>query len=346
MREVFRAALPRGFFLEADNRMVLEGYLRERGWIGPMEPIASVGKAGEGNMNLTLRVTTPRRSLVLKQARPWVEKYPAYAAPVERARVEARFYALTGVHAGLRALMPAHLGADDASCIQCFEDLGEAADCTDLYGQGDVSEEEEADLLAWLGALHQLPKPAPREAVANLGMRALNHAHIFEIPYADPPALDLDAITPGLSALAAALRRDSAFTSAIAKLGRVYLDDGPSLLHGDFYPGSWLRASGGVRVIDPEFAFHGRPEFDVGVFLAHFAFGRRRMVHFVAEVVRRYRGPADFRWPLAMQFAGAELTRRLLGVAQLPLRADLAQKRAWLKQARRLVLEPQVESWR
>ena len=44
-------------------------------------------------MNCTLRVTTTRRSFILKQARPWVEKYPQIAAPVERARVEAAFYA-------------------------------------------------------------------------------------------------------------------------------------------------------------------------------------------------------------------------------------------------------------
>ena len=33
----------------------------------PIETIVSVDKAGEGNMNLTLRVTTDQRSVIVKQ---------------------------------------------------------------------------------------------------------------------------------------------------------------------------------------------------------------------------------------------------------------------------------------
>ena len=43
---------------------------------------------GEGNMNYTLRVRTNGRSIILKQARPWVEKYPVIDAPDERAVVK------------------------------------------------------------------------------------------------------------------------------------------------------------------------------------------------------------------------------------------------------------------
>ena len=45
---------------------------------------------------------------------------------------------------------------------------------------------------------------------------------------------------------------------------------------------------------------------------------------------------------LARRYAGVEIMRRLIGVAQIPtLRADLAQKAAWLDLSRRLVLEPE-----
>src|SRR2546421_5684303 len=45
----------------------------------------SAAPAGEGNMNYTLRIGTSERSFVMKQARPWVEKYPHIAAPWDRA---------------------------------------------------------------------------------------------------------------------------------------------------------------------------------------------------------------------------------------------------------------------
>ena len=58
----------------------------------PTETIVSVDKAGEGNMNLTLRVTTDQRSVIVKQARPWVEKYPDIEASDERILAEIDFY--------------------------------------------------------------------------------------------------------------------------------------------------------------------------------------------------------------------------------------------------------------
>ena len=41
---------------------------------------------------------------------------------------------------------------------------------------------------------------------------------------------------------------------------------------------------------------------------------------------------------LALQFAGMEIMRRLIGVAQLPLAADLSRKEALLATSRDLVL--------
>ena len=59
----------------------------------------------------------------------------------------------------------------------------------------------------------------------------------------------------------------------MAKVGDIYLsDDGGVLLHGDYYPGSWLKTDAGFRVIDPEFCFLGPPEFDLGVLAAHWIF--------------------------------------------------------------------------
>jgi hypothetical protein len=54
--------------------------------------------------------------------------------------------------------------------------------------------------------------------------------------------------------------------------------------------------------------------------------------------LRNDAAPADFSLPLALASAGTEVIRRLLGVAQLPLRADLATKATWLAAARQFVV--------
>jgi len=129
--------------------------------------------------------------------------------------------------------------------------------------------------------------------------------------------------------------------AAVETLGRVYLRDGGTLLHGDFFPGSWLRTAEGPRIIDPEFCFLGAPEFDVGVLVAHLlladqppAIVDRALTGYAERIGTR---PDEASRALVMRFAGVEMMRRLIGVAQLPLTASLARKRTWLRQVREMV---------
>ena len=105
---------------------------------------------------------------------------------------------------------------------------------------------------------------------------------------------------------------------------------GDVLLHGDFYPGSWLRHGDGVRVIDPEFGFIGAAEFDLGGLRAHLAFIGVSEAKLDAALAG-YPGEVDA--GLVRGFAGVERLRRLLGVAQLPLDADLERKAGWVERA-------------
>ncbi len=274
-------------------------------------------------MNLTLRLSTDGRSFILKQARPWVEKYPAIAAPAGRALVEAAFYRAVSRRSVLRAAMPALLGEDPDSGVIVLQDLGEARDFTGLYRGERLSKRDLEFLLSYLTALHE-PLLEREGLFENREMRALNHEHIFRLPLAAENGLDLDRITPGLGAAAGELKADRAYVSRVRELGELYLTDGPSLVHGDYFPGSWLRTAGGIRVIDPEFCFLGTPAFDFGVLIAHLHLARQR-----AEL-------ADVD-STAKAFAGVEIMRRLIGVAQLPLDADLDEKRELLALSKRLV---------
>ena len=169
-------------------------------------------------------------------------------------------------------------------------------------------------------------------------MRALNHEHMFSFPLREGNGLDLDALTPGLADAARTLAADHAYVGAVAKIGQRYLADGATLVHGDYFPGSWLRAAWGVRIIDPEFCFLGEPELDCGVLAAHLTLARcapARLERVTASAVTRGIDVA-----LVGAYAGVEIMRRLIGVAQLPLPHGIELKRTLLQHSRRLILEP------
>ena len=330
--------------LTIDNAPAIGAQLRSLGWIEPDDTLEALQRAGEGNMNRTLRARCRKRSLILKQSVPYVAKYPSIAAPPERIAVEAAFYAATQTSTALIARLPNVLGFDPANRLLALQDLGTASDLTVCYADpAAISPAQRAALLDWLGRLHTHHLGRVDPILANRAMRELNHAHIFEIPLQENNGVDLDAVTPGLAAVAHELRRDESLHSHMQALGEIYLGraahaSAPALLHGDYYPGSWLAdGADGVFVIDPEFAFVGAAEFDVGVLIAHFTFARISQDE-LAAALAHYRAPQGFSLPLALAFAGAEVIRRLLGVAQLPLPADLTLKAAWLTAACRFVL--------
>jgi 5-methylthioribose kinase len=324
--------------LEPHDHAAVERYLLARNLIAPGETPARVARAGEGNMNLTLRVALPERTLILKQGRPWVEKYPHIEAPWERTLIEGRFYrAVAGVPA-VAGRMPGLVGVDPHNHILILEDLGAGGDLTPMYRGGDLAAADLRDLLAWLDALGTIEIPgSDRPALANRAMRALNHEHIFRFPLAPGNGLALDDVTPGLGDAAAELTRDDAYVREVAALGAAYLADGPLLVHGDYFPGSWVRTPRGLRVIDPEFGFLGAREFDYGVLLAHLALARVGVAR--AREVVAAAAAARLDEPLVIGFAGVEIMRRLIGVAQLPLHYGLDVKRRLLGVSRALVFE-------
>jgi 5-methylthioribose kinase len=338
-KKAFLEQHPNAYFLTADDLNGLSAYLQERGWLASDEQLQRAEKAGEGNMNYTLRVSTRARSFILKQARPWVEKYPTIAAPSERALIEGHFYEVVQHDPALAALMPKLIGVDADSRIIALEDLGAARDFTTLYCGEELTVAHLTTLLQWLRALHRTPHAAAHKAdFRNAAMRALNHQHIFDLPLQSNNGFDLDAITPGLAHEARALQSDERYVGIIRELGALYLQDGESqsvMLHGDYFPGSWLQTADGVRVIDPEFCFFGPPEFDVGVLLAHLHLAQQRD-ELIARVLPKY--GASLNESLVWKFAGVEMMRRLIGVAQLPLACGLAEKARLLALSREWIL--------
>ncbi|MEN8719177.1 MAG: phosphotransferase [Oceanococcaceae bacterium] len=340
LQRLFVAACPNGFFLDPSAPQALQSFLQQQGWLTPAQRIASVDKAGEGNMNLVLRVTLDDGlTRIIKQARPWVEKFPQVAAPVERAEVEAEFYRRTAGSESIARHSPRLLAMDSESKLQWLEDLGAGADLSALYaGQQTLAAETLQSLLDYLSALHRDFRRADCDFhIENRAMRALNGEHIFRFPFAADNGLDLDGVTPGLAEVAASVRSDAALQDAIRALEARYHADGDTLVHGDFFPGSVLHTARGLFVIDPEFCFFGDAEWDVGVWLAHMHLAQQPC-SVTAAVFAGYAAGPDFMRSRALAYAGIEILRRILGLAQLPLVMDLASKQALVGLARQWLL--------
>jgi 5-methylthioribose kinase len=336
-------------WLDPSSPEQIEHYLLERRLLTADALPITVTPAGAGNMNLALRVAPARgRSFILKQGRPWVAKYPQIPAPVARTLVEAAFYEEVRGTPSVARLMPALLHVDPVNHVLVLEDVGTQGDFTPLYRGAALAPETLAELLDWLAHLSEVEvPPSRREAFANLAMLKLNHEHIFLFPLRPFNGLDLDAITAGLQGAAGELQRDHSYVESVAKLGTIYFREwngvsippvSRTLVHGDYFPGSWLHAGESIRVIDSEFCFLGPREFDYAVLAAHLLMARagQTALDQVMTAVEGQRLNAD----LVHMYAGIEIMRRLIGVAQLPLALDLEQKRDLLRLSRRLTLEP------
>ena len=328
------------WLLDASNSLEIERYLVERGLVSAGDLPIAIERAGAGNMNLVLRVTpSGGHAFILKQGRPWVEKYPQIPAPFERTLVEAAFYAEVQRDPGVAMLMPAVLNVDADNHVLALEDVGGAGDYTSIYADGEIPAATVGALLDWLTRLATVAIPDERrETFANGSMRALNHEHMFSFPLREGNGLDLDAVTPGLADAARVLAGDRAYVEAVAEIGRRYLADGATLVHGDYFPGSWLKAGEGVRIIDPEFCFLGEPEVDCGVLAAHLMLARCATAPL--EMVTASAETRGLDVALVEAYAGVEIMRRLIGVAQLPLPHDIDRKRSLLQHSHRLLLEP------
>lgn len=339
-KETFQKATGADFFLHREAPDEVKEYLKKSGWLKSKEKIKEISKPGEGNMNHVVRVTTDKRSFILKQSRPWVEKFPQIEAPVDRVLVEAQFYELVGENNYLLGFTPELLARDDDNYLLMLEDLGQGADLTYLYKKGElINPKHLRALMGFISRLHGLRiSDEDREGFPdNLAMRRLNHEHLFVYPLMEDNGFDLNQIQPGLQEVAAIYKRDEELKSQMTKLGERYLDSGPCLLHGDYFPGSWLKVDGEIKVIDPEFCFFGPPEYDLGVAIAHLMMARAP-AGTVEAAQDMYSGPSEFNFGLRKAFTGMEIIRRLIGLAQLPLDLSLEERTGLLEKAKRMLL--------
>ncbi|MEE9372328.1 MAG: phosphotransferase [Saprospiraceae bacterium] len=326
---------PNSIFLSKNHKLKLQSLLQSKGILGSKEMLKTLSKAGDGNMNCVIRAVTTNRSIIIKQSRPWVEKYPHIAAPIGRINVEAKFIKITNHDPILSAHSPLLLGHFPHHYMLIMSDLGDNSDYSHLYSGKSISTFEIATLCNYLNNLHGITIQSYPD---NYAMRHLNHEHIFDLPFKPDNGLSLDEIQSGLSSLAESVISDEKLVNKIKALGAYYLYSKHSvLIHGDFYPGSFMKTEFGLKVIDAEFSFIGPAEFDWGVLLAHLFMSKQQeniLKYFIAQIEKNKLINSD----LVFSFGGVEILRRILGVAQLPLSATLDNKNDWVENAKKWLL--------
>ena len=83
------------FFDESISINIITNYIKKNTSIlRENEIIKKVESAGEGNMNVVLRIKTNFKSFILKQSRSHVKKFTHIKAPLERIFAEHCFYNL------------------------------------------------------------------------------------------------------------------------------------------------------------------------------------------------------------------------------------------------------------
>jgi 5-methylthioribose kinase len=315
-------------------------YLQSQGFIDDEDEVIRLEKPGEGNMNFVARVITQNGSLIIKQANPYVQKYPHIKAPQERLLVESQFYQTIQAVSDLALFMPSLLGIDTIHHIMALQDVGDSRDFTYLYKKNkSLTSTELRQLVDFLNRLHQIPVDKISDYPTNLALRRLNHEHLFRYPFMIDNGFDLNTIQAGLQEISSPYKTDSRLKLCIDNLGEQYLSQGTTLLHGDYYPGSWLKTKHNLKVIDPEFSFTGRREFDLGVMIAHLKMCETPEDQ-INSVILGYQSDRNFSWDLCHQFTGIEIMRRIIGLAQLPLDLSLNEKEHLLKEAYNFILKP------
>ncbi len=310
----------------------VQEYLASNGHLRTNEQILAIEKPGEGNMNVVLRIKTNKRSFILKQSRPFVQKYQQIEAPLNRIAVENQFYKTVQGDV-LNEHIPTILAYDDTDHVLIMKDLGEGDDMTSLYKSRAIDTEILKKLVQCLSLIHQ--NDVPSDFPDNLKMRQLNHQHIFVLPFEAQNGFELDDIQKGLQELSISYKKDTAIRSVVGEIGKKYLSHGSTLLHGDYYPGSWLQEGENLYIIDPEFGFSGFAEFDLGVMVAHMIMSTADE-NYLNTIHNLYEGTADKK--LTSQVAGIEIMRRLIGLAQLPLERTIREKQYLLELARKMIL--------
>lgn len=302
----------------------LPEWLSERGLV-PAGAKVTITPAGDGNINWVQRVArADGASLIVKQARPSLEKFPEYEADTRRIVTEFDWLEVAGpLDTG--AVCPRVLYFDEEDRVLVLEDLGEAERLDSALRGNAPLATELAGVGALLGRVHRATweDSAMARRFPATDMRDLHFAHIYDLPFEknDFP------LSPVVAERAQQLRDGTEVLEKIAAAREDAHANAHCVQHADPQPGNILLTATGPKLLDAEIAHFGDPAFDPGNLLGHLGLAslpghRVELLRARAsawwdsyrEAVGAERAPC---FPGVVAHAAVEMLRRTIGAARV-----------------------------
>jgi len=233
-------------------------------------------EVGDGNLNLVFLVKSPKSTLIVKQALPYVRLVgDSWPLPLSRAFFENS----TLVRQAERdpGSVPEVYHFDEEQAIIIMEFFTPHA----ILRKKLIAGEKVTDLAETLGNfcartafrgsdLFMATADKKADAAIYLGnseLMAITENLIFTDPYFDA---ELNNHTEGLEPLVATLRGDIEMKTAVQEMLLKFSSNAETLLHGDLHSGSVMCTDDESKVIDPEFGFYGPMGFDIGMLVSNY----------------------------------------------------------------------------
>ncbi|MDG2306299.1 MAG: phosphotransferase [Candidatus Binatia bacterium] len=305
----------------------------------------AIEPAGDGNINWVRRIRSREsgHTVIVKHARPALEKFPEYETSTERIVFENRYYEIARP-LDTDGICPNILRFDEARRLLVLEDLGDAERLDAAFLRGADVERELVFIARFLGRVHSATWEDDTLAArfANQDIQRLHGDHIFKLPYEG----DGFPVPSGVESRAAAVRSDRSLAKTAAHAYERYLSPHGALVHADVQPGNILLHSRSATLLDAEIAHVGDPAFDVGTLLAHTWISgpvdhARRSTAAIWEAYTEVLGDDRIvAFEDAARYAGLEIMRRTIGAARVAAVASAASSLAAIELADRLIREP------
>ncbi len=234
-----------------------------------------ISEIGDGNLNYVYMVKTAKKSVILKQAVPFLrcvgEEYP-----LSRIRMTFEIEALKIEKNICPTLVPEIFYSSHEMSVVVMQNLDKHKILRkEMINrvQFPLLSEHISTFLAdtlfftsnfYLNATH---KKENVKKFINIELCNITEDFIFTHPYENN---DTNEYNPKLDMLhVKRFREDKDVKAAVLKMKYKFMTNTQALLHGDLHSGSIMLNKDETYVIDPEFAFYGPIGFDVGIYLAN-----------------------------------------------------------------------------
>ncbi|MGH8019699.1 MAG: phosphotransferase [Opitutaceae bacterium] len=285
-------------FLDTSRLDTVASYLSARNLLRESERVLRLETIGAPSRNSLARVVTAERAFVLKQFTEWPANGTSAPAAEDRFKAECQFHRSSRIAECPKSPVPALLHYDARARCLLMEDAGAGA------GGHFSPTADDAQSLGWiLVNLHHHTQSVPACArYENWAVRQWLSSHLFvgDTGTSRP--------APWLERL---MRASASVRETLKDARRALAEGGTCLIHGDFLPRNWMKNAGRCQVVDAEFSFFGRPEFDAGSFLAGLMFRRASAETLQAALAVLESGCVRYDPRFVAAFAGAHLVRLL-----------------------------------